>query len=74
MYAMEMVASAKSIEPQKLQQQEQHTITACMYICKSFFATDSLDPLMWGWKLDSSKLQPIMTDLGPAPVSLLKFV
>ena len=37
-------------------------------------ATDSLNPLLWGWKLDGSKLQPIMTDLEPAPESLLKFV
>ena len=36
--------------------------------------TDSLDPLLWGWKLDSSELQPIITDLEPARESLLKFI
>ena len=53
-----------------------------MCICKSFFGrnllSDTIDPLLciWGWKLDSSKLQPIMTDLDlePAPESLLKII
>ena len=47
---MEMLASAKNIDPQKLP--EQHTITACVCICRVIFwkelTTDSLDPLLWG--------------------------
>jgi len=40
---MEMLASAKIlILKNSLQQQEQHTITACMYICKSFFRRNLL--------------------------------
>ena len=76
---MEIVASAKNIYPQKLPP----TIRAayyhglCVHLQVIFWkelTTDSLDPLLWGWKLDSSKLQPIMTDLEPVPENLLKFI
>ena len=33
-----------------------------------------MDPKQWGWKLDGTVLVPVMTDLDPAPESLLKFV
>ena len=76
---MEMVASAKNIDPQKLPPTTRaaHYHSLCVHlqvIVWKELTTDSLDPLIWGWKLDSSKLQPIMTDLEPAPESLLKFV
>ena len=32
------------------------------------------DPEKWGWRLDGTKLNPIMTDLPAAPETLLKFV
>ena len=32
------------------------------------------DPTQWGWKADGKFLQPIMTDLDPAPGTLLKFI
>ena len=32
------------------------------------------DPEKWGWSLDGTKLNPIMTDLPTAPETLLKFV
>ena len=32
------------------------------------------DPEKWGWRLDGTKLNPIMTDLPAAPEALLKFV
>ena len=31
----------------------------------------ALDPLQWGWKLISGKLEPVTTDLPPAPDDLL---
>ena len=76
---MEMVASAKNIDPQKLpptaRAAHYHSLRVHLQVILwKELTTDSLDPLIWGWKLDSSKLQPIMTDLEPAPESLLKFV
>ena len=77
---MEMVASAKNIDPQKLppstaRAAHYHSLRVNLQVILwKEFTTDSLDPLLWGWKLDSSKLQPIMTDLEPAPESLLKFI
>ena len=32
------------------------------------------DPEQWGWKLVGTILEPVMTDLAPAPETLLKFV
>jgi len=76
---MEMVASAKNIDPQKLRATARaaHYHSFCVHlqvILWKELTTDSLDPLIWAWKLDNSKLQLIMTDLEPAPESLLKFV
>ena len=76
---MEMVASAKNIDPQKLPPTARaayyHSLRVHLQVILwKELTTDSLDPLIWGWKLDNSKLQPIMTDLEPAPESLLKFV
>ena len=76
---MEMVASAKNIDPQKLPPTARaayyHSLRVHLQVILwKELITDSLDPLIWGWKLDNSKLQPIMTDLEPAPESLLKFV
>ena len=65
---MEMVSSANAVDPQKLPP----TVRAAHYhslrvhlqvLLRKNLATDSLNPLLWGWKLDGSKLQPIMADL-----------
>ena len=76
---MEMLASAKNIDPQKLPSTARtaHYHSLCVYlqvILWKELTTDFLDPLIWGWKLDNLKIQLIMTDLEPAPESLLKFV
>ena len=36
-------------------------------------ATD-LNPLKWGWSLKKNILEPIKTDLAPAPDHILKFI
>ncbi len=33
-----------------------------------------IDPTKWGWKLDGKSLQPLMTDLEPAPEFIIKFI
>ena len=78
---MEVVASAKNINPQKLPPTARaaHYHSLCVHlqvILWKEITTDTLDPLLctWDWMLHSSKLQPIMTDLEPAPESLLKFI
>ncbi len=63
---MEMVASAKKFDPHRLSP----TARAAHY--HSFVS--SLNPLSWGWKLNGSTLQPVITDLELAPQSLLKFI
>ena len=72
---MEMVASAENIDPQKLppttRAAHYHSLRVHLQV---ILWKELTDPLIWGWKLYSSKLQPIMTDLEPAPESLLKFV
>ena len=35
---------------------------------------DDLNPEKWGWKIKDNKLQPITTDLPPAPAKLLKVI
>jgi len=76
---MEMVSSAKTINPQKLlpTARAAHYRSLCVhlqFILWKQLTTHSLNPLQRGWKLDGPKLQPNMTDLEPAPESLLKFV
>ena len=71
-----MVASAKNIDPQKLpptaRAAHYHSLRVHLQVILwKKLTTDSLDPLLWGWKLDSSELQPSITDLEPAPESLL---
>jgi hypothetical protein len=36
--------------------------------------TDVLDPLLWGWREDNKKLEPIMTDQAIAPDDILKLL
>ena len=73
---MEMLALAKNIDPQKLPPTAHyHSLRVHLrVILWKEITANSLDPLLWGWKLDSSELQPIITDLEPAPYSLLKFI
>ena len=35
---------------------------------------EDIDPLLWGWKIDKSKLMPIAMNQSPAPSELLKIV
>ena len=58
---MEMVASAKNIDPQKLPPTARaaHYHSLCVHLLVILWkelTTDSLDPLLWGWKLESCQL------------------
>jgi len=75
---MEMVSSAKTIDPQKLpptaRAAHYHSLHVHLQVILwKELTTHFVVPLQWGWKLDGSKLQPFMTDLEPASESLLKF-
>ena len=76
---MEMVSSGTTLDPQKLPPTERaayyHSLRVRLQVIiwKKLTSND-LDPKQWGWKLDSTALIPIMTDLNAAPESLLKFV
>ena len=74
---MEMVSSAKAIDPQKLpptaRAAHYHSLRVCLQVILwKKLTTHYLDPLQWGWKLDGSKLQPIMTDLEPPQLVYLQ--
>ena len=78
---MEMISSNKAIDPQKLPPTERaahfHSLRVHLQVMhwKKLIHEDSqLDPEQWGWKLDGSKLTPVMTDIAAAPETLLKFV
>ncbi len=78
---MEMVASAKKIDPHRLpptaRAAHYHSLRVHLQVIlwkELSVSVSSLNPLSWGWKLNGSTLQPVMTDLEPAPQSLLKFI
>jgi hypothetical protein len=37
-------------------------------------SNDDLDPCQWGWRLVTGSLEPVSTDLPPAPDSVLKMI
>lgn len=76
---MEMVSSSKSLDPQKLPPTERaahfHSLRVHLQVLLWKKLTNAdMDPKLWGWKLDGTVFTPVMTDLGAAPESLLKFV
>lgn len=76
---MEMVSSARNVDPQKLPPTTRaayyHSLRVHLQVIMwKELTIDSLNPLLWGWKGDGSLLQPVMTDVDPAPENLLKFV
>ncbi len=68
---MEMVASSKKIEPQKLPPTPRAAYFHSLRVHHQIMIWNNLsvdiDPTKWGWKLDDKSLQPIMTDLEPEP-------
>lgn len=77
---MGMVSSSRtSIEPQKLPPSERaaffHSLRVHLQVVIwESLGTDDLDPTQWGWELRGSRLNPIMSDIEPAPENLLKFI
>ena len=74
---MEMISSNKAIDPQKLPPTERaahfHSLRVHLQVMlwKKLIHEDlQLDPEQWGWKLDGSKLAPVMTDIAAAPETL----
>lgn len=79
---MGMASSNKEIDPQKLPPTERaahyHSLRVHLQVMlwKKLVCTDmQMDPQKWGWKLDDKLgMIPVMTDIGPAPETLLNFV
>ena len=76
---MEMIVSTKKLDPYKLPPTARaayyHSLRVHLQVILwKELAVNSLNPTLWGWKLDGSMLHPVMTDIDPAPESLLKFV
>ncbi len=78
---LEMVSSSKIVDPQKLPPTQRsahfHSLRVHLLVMlwKRLTHEDlEFDPERWGWKLDGTRLSPIMTDLAAAPEALLKFV
>ena len=75
---MEMVTSSKKIEPHKLPPTARaaffHSLRVHLQIMIWKSISVDFHPTQWGWKADGKFLQPIMTDLDPAPQRLLKFI
>ncbi len=75
---MEMVASSKKIEPQKLPPTPRAAYFYSLHVHHQIMIWKNLsvdiDPTKWGWKLDGKSLQPIITDLEPAPEFIIKFI
>ncbi len=76
-----MVSSSKIVDPQKLPptQRSAHfdslRVHLQVMLWKRLTHEDlEFDPERWSWKLDGTRLSPIMTDLAAAPEALLKFV
>ncbi len=75
---MEMVTSSKKIEPHKLPPTARaaffHSLRVHLQVVIWKSPSVHLPPTQWGWKTENTSLQPIMTDLDPAPEGLLKFI
>ena len=78
---LEMVSVSKVVDPHKLPPTERaahfHSLRVHLQIMLwKMLTTDEchFEPEKWVWRLDGTKLNPIMTDLPAAPETLLKFV
>ena len=78
---LEMVSASKVVDPHKLPPTERaahfHSLRVHLQVMLWKMLTTEeyrFDPEKWGWRLDGTKLNPIMTDLPAAPETLLKFV
>ena len=76
---METIGSSKSsLDPQKLPPTARaayfHLRVHLQVALWKALGNNAWDPEQWGWKLVGTILVPVMTDLAPAPETLLKFV
>ena len=77
---MDTIASSKSsLDPQKLPPTERaayyHSLRVHLQVALwKELGSSEWNPEQWGWEVVSTKQVPVMTDLAPAPESLLKFV
>ncbi|XP_065911780.1 uncharacterized protein [Dysidea avara] len=78
---LEMVSASKVVDPQKLPPTERaayfHSLRVPLQVMLWKMLTHEecqYNPEEWGWRLDGTRLNPVMTDLPAAPETLLKFV
>ena len=76
---MEMAPCRRALEPERLPSTERAAFFHSLRVHHQVIVwikllNNDLDPKQWGWKLEGKVLMPIMTDLDPAPESLLKFI
>ena len=75
---MESVTTSLTLRPQSLPPSQRavhfHALRVHLQVCQwSTLDLKCLNPLDWGWYQMKDNLQPIKTDLEPAPVDMLNF-
>ena len=76
---MESVTTSLTVRPQNLPPSETavhlHALRVHLQLCQwSTLDLECLNLLDWGWYQMKDNLQPIKTDLEPAPVDMLNFI
>ena len=51
-----------------------HCFRVYLQICLWKLSKTSMDPLLWGWKKEGNEFVPIMSDIQPAPDTLLRII
>ena len=73
------MAARGELQPEKLPPTERAAFYHCLRVHLQILTWETLgdvllNPLEWGWKLDTSSLCPVMTDIEVAPSDILKFI
>ena len=76
-FCEKVATNAVFVEPKSLPP----TSSAAQYHCfrvyhqvQQWMGNQDMDPCDWGWQVIAGKLSPVMSDLKPAPQSLLKVI
>ena len=77
-YCERVATSPKRLEPRNLPPTmaaaKYHSLRVYLQICQWKDSDCDLEPTSWGWTISESGMVPIMTDLPPAPESLLNVI
>ena len=76
---MESVTTSFTLKPQNLPPSERaiyfHALRVHLQIAQwTTLDLECLNPLNWGWRKTNDTLEPIKTDLDPAPAEMLNFI